>query len=602
MSVSRAVFVLVALIGLTAIAYPAGGQGEPPAAAPTTPSDAEGPAAESGFIPVDGGRLFYETAGAGPAVVFLHDGLLDHHSWDEQFAPWSRRYRVIRYDRRGYGRSTLPETPYSHLEDLGTILDALAVPSATVVGASSGGQLAVDFALAHPERVTTLVLVGAVVGGMDYSTHFTARNLRILGPLYQAQDVAATIELLTADPYSTAPESSAVRERVRQILTANPHHLTGPRGLAREPELAALPRLGDLSVPTLIVVGAADIPDVHAHAGALAAGIPGARRVVLPGGGHLVHLEAPEAFNQVVLDFLTPAEEKARQLIDSVPRLAFEELAPLFDYDPQAPLEATEHGSETRGEARVVDLTYASPHGGRVTAYLVLPPGDGPFAAVLFLHPGQGDRSTFVAEAVALAARGVVSLSIDAPFRRPGETRSGGFFNPENSRAMTIQTVVDLRRAVELLRSRPEVDPERIAYVGHSLGATFGGVLAGLEARLAGYVLMAGYPATTHSWRKGEHGIQVAFRHLLTAEQQAHYLELHRPLDALHYVHGAAPAPILFQFATRDEFITEADALAYFQVASEPKQIEWYDTDHFFNEEAQEKRLRWLTEVLSLGD
>ncbi len=116
MSISGIVIALVALIPLTAVASPADGQAPPS----TAPSDAAGPAVESGLLPVDGGRLFYETAGAGPAILLLHDGLLDHHSWDEQFAPWSRHYRVIRYDRRGFGRSTPPEAPYSDLEDLGT--------------------------------------------------------------------------------------------------------------------------------------------------------------------------------------------------------------------------------------------------------------------------------------------------------------------------------------------------------------------------------------------------------------------------------------------------------------------------------------------------
>ena len=141
----------------------------------------------------------------------------------------------------------------------------------------------------------------------------------------------------------------------------------------------------------------------------------------------------------------------------------WEHLRGWFAYEARRPLEVIEKSVDVRGQARVYDLTYASPKGGPVPAYLILPAGDGPIdAAVLFLHPGQGDRATFVPEGVTLAEFGVASLSIDAPHLRPVPWRSGfvDTEDPVHSRDSMIQTVVDLRRGIELLHPRLRRQPD----------------------------------------------------------------------------------------------------------------------------------------------
>ncbi|HEY4590308.1 MAG TPA: prolyl oligopeptidase family serine peptidase, partial [Thermoanaerobaculia bacterium] len=230
-----------------------------------------------------------------------------------------------------------------------------------------------------------------------------------------------------------------------------------------------------------------------------------------------------------------------------------------------------------------------------------LPPGAGKHPAVLFLHPGQGNRSTFLDEAVGLAKeRGFVSLTVDAPFLRPENRgkRGGNPWNPEVSRREQIQTVQDLRCGFDLLVSRPEVDPRRLAYVGHSLGATVGGILAGVEKRPVAFVLMAGYPLLTHAMEHGHDQGAIAFQELATAEQRNAYIKAMEPLNALHYVWEAPPARILFQLARRDEFITPWDAEVYVWAAREPKEVLWYDTDHYFNEAARRDRDEWLAKTL----
>lgn len=262
----------------------------------TTPAWAE-------FVEVPGGRLWYESRGEGPALVLLHDGLVSSATWDDQMPAFSRLYRTIRYDRRGYGKSESNREPYSHLDDLATFLDALKIDRAVLVGCDNGARLALDYALAHPDRVSALVLSGPVVSGFPFSEHFMRRGMANMKPLFQDHDFAGMVDAWVRDPYETAPANTRARERLRELFKlASP--LTNGFPDSRTPDRPALGHLGEVHIPTLIVVGESDIADIHAQSGALETGIPGARRVVLAGAGHLAHLEKPELFNETVLGFL----------------------------------------------------------------------------------------------------------------------------------------------------------------------------------------------------------------------------------------------------------------------------------------------------------
>ena len=554
----------------------------------------------TGFVDVPGGKLWYESRGQGSAMVFLHDGLLPSETWDEQIPVFEKSFRTVRYDRRGYGRSEPAKAPYSDIDDLAAVFDTLKIPKAILVACSYGGSLAVDFALAHPDRVEGLVLVGPVVTGLPYSQHFNRRGITNALPRFREGDTQKVVENWVNDPYITDAGSTRARERIRELLAKNPGPVAGANLQPTPPERPAARRLGEIRKPTLILLGASDIPDVHAHAGALENGIERARRVVIPGAGHLVHMEKPGEWNEIVLKFVSPGTAAAAYLKTLEGDRTREQSRSLFDYDAKAPLDIQEAGTETRGDVRVVDLTYASPMGGRVPAFLVLPPGEGKHPAVLFLHPGQGNRSTFLDEAVELAKdRGFVSLTISAPFLRPEAVR-GRVFDAEHDRKEQIQTIVDLRRGLDLLAARPEVDPARLAYVGHSLGATVGGTLAGIEKRPVAYILMAGLPSLSRANSHGDNRVATAFQTILTPEDQTAYVDALAPLDAVHYVGHAAPAKLLFQFAHRDEFITYWDAAVYIQAASGPKEVQWYDTDHSFNAEARKARGEWLGRVVGL--
>lgn len=554
----------------------------------------------AGSIEVLGGKLWYEVRGEGPAMVLLHDGLVPSGTWDGQMPAFSRLFRTVRYDRRGYGRSDAAKETFSDVDDLHAVLQSLKIDRAVLAGCSNGARLAVDYALAHPERVESLVLVGPVVSGLPYSEHFQRRGMERFRPMFRNKDADGLIAAWVQDRYILDPASARARERLRELLESSPNPLVN-RGLqSREPERPAVGRLAEIKVPALILVGASDIPDVHAHSGALEAGIQGSQRRVIPGAGHLVHLEQPELFNETVLTFLRPDDAAARYLASLRPVEGNENL---FDYDASAALEIEEAKTETRGKVKVIDLSYASPLGGRVPAFLVLPAGEGRHPAVVYLHHGQGDRTTYLDEAVAMAERGIVSLVIGAPFTRPeNRGRKVSPWEPVSSRKEQVQGIVDVRRGFDLLISRPEVDPKRLAYVGHSHGATIGGTLAAVERRPVGFVLMAGLPSLTRSYTHGHNPPAMAFQILITPEEQRAYVDALAPIDAVHWVGRAASAKLLFQFARRDAFISPWDAEVFVQAASEPKEVKWYDTDHFFldRDEARKDRMDWLARVLGL--
>ncbi len=272
----------------------------------------------------------------------------------------------------------------------------------------------------------------------------------------------------------------------------------------------------------------------------------------------------------------------------------------LFDYDQSAPLDIEVVAEQKRGVVTVHDIAYTSPKFGKVTAYLVVPPGSGPFAGLLFVHWGQGNREEFVDEAVALAELGVVSLSMDAPHARPHHWRPQDQ-TPEAALASDIQLIVDMRRGLDLLLARPDVDPQRIGYVGHSLGATKGGILAAVDKRVRAYVLMGGAVSLTHNYRVSSNPEIALYRDSIPTQEWEEFMLLLEPFDTAHYITTAAPASLLFQFARNDEFISEEEALLFEKLASEPKQTLWYDCAHDFNDEARRDRVAWLAAHLNLA-
>jgi dienelactone hydrolase len=285
----------------------------------------------------------------------------------------------------------------------------------------------------------------------------------------------------------------------------------------------------------------------------------------------------------------------------------FEELARQFDYDSKAPLDVREAGRQQRDGATVIDLSYASPRGGRVPAYLVVPRGHGPFAGVLFGHwmmPGSPlkNRGEFLEEAVVLARSGVVSLLIDATLVRPGykEDEHDEIRAAEQGSEAARQQVIDFRRGVDLLLSRTDVDPRRLAYVGHSFDAHVGAILAAVEKRIGSFVLMAGNYADEEYVFDPNNPQMLAIRRRIGDDRIRAYAREYAWDDPVYFVGHAAPAAVFLQFGSRDEPLPEKWARHNYELFSEPKKIAFYDAGHALDAQARLERDRWLAERLRL--
>ena len=278
-----------------------------------------------------------------------------------------------------------------------------------------------------------------------------------------------------------------------------------------------------------------------------------------------------------------------------------QELVRHYDYDKNAPIDLKTIGTQKRGDVTVYDITYASPKGGVVPAYLVVPSGKGTFAGVIWGHwywtnSEMRNRKQFLDEAVALAPTGVVSLLTDGPVARPGYVPNSEPLNEQRVQEW-VQQVVDMRRGVDLLLARKDVDPKRIAYVGHSYNASVGGVLSGVERRFKAFVLMAGPLSDELDVKNGGYD---EFRKQIGPEKFDAYMASHTYTDQGRFVSHAAPAFVFLQYATKEDFMTVDRARAYAGVVSEPKRFKLYEAPHALNAEARRDRLAFLAEQLKL--
>ncbi|CAA9457480.1 MAG: Beta-ketoadipate enol-lactone hydrolase [uncultured Rubrobacteraceae bacterium] len=263
---------------------------------------------ETGTAEVNGARIYYEAAGEGEPLVLVHAGIADSRMWEGQLKAFAERYRVIRYDMRGFGRTEMVEGPFSHHEDLRGLLDYLDVERTHLLGCSMGGGAVLDFALEYPQRVGNLVLVGSAVGGFgpDFDPPKEWDEL-------VAADEAGDLDLvseLEVGIWVVGPERSpdavdpSVRDLVWEMNLIALRNEAAGLGEEWESEPPAADRLPDLQAPTLLIVGDEDQPRVFAAADLLEKELPNARKVVMHGTAHVPNMERPEEFNRLVLDFL----------------------------------------------------------------------------------------------------------------------------------------------------------------------------------------------------------------------------------------------------------------------------------------------------------
>ena len=262
----------------------------------------------------------------------------------------------------------------------------------------------------------------------------------------------------------------------------------------------------------------------------------------------------------------------------------------LFGYDRGAPFGYHDRGLINHGyPIKIHDVSFASPKGGRVSGYLVVPPGRRRHPAVIYMHGSGGTRADFILLASWMAARGAVGLTLDSPFDRVTGAAKTGFAGLLQQRDLNVQSIVELRRAVDLLQSLPEVDPHRIAYVGYSAGAKTGAILAGVDHRFEAFDLMSGGAIAVDVYaREAPQRLRARIRRILD------------PVDPLRYIGRAAPAALFFQDGLRDAIVPRNALLALSRAGSRPKRLRWYDAGHPLDRRAYHDQLVWLSARLGL--
>jgi dienelactone hydrolase len=264
---------------------------------------------------------------------------------------------------------------------------------------------------------------------------------------------------------------------------------------------------------------------------------------------------------------------------------------PVYDYDESEPIARRDNGlANSDYPIKIHDISY---DGGaeRVPGFLLLPPGEGPYPAVIYLHGQGGDRLEMLYTASWIAGRRAVALTVESPYSPNRSIELGrGVAGLRKERDRTVQGVVELRRAVDLLQSLPQVDDDRIGFVGYSAGARTGAILAGVEPRIRAFVFMSG----------GEDSVD-EFMNLVDEEQRAEVRPLLEDTDGLKYIAQASPSKLFFQAGRKDSIVPKDALETLIKAGSEPKKVSWYDAGHDLAvAKAQNDQLEWLEQVLEI--
>lgn len=267
-------------------------------------------------VTLQGGvRLQVEEAGSGPAVLLMHAGVSERHMWDPQWAWLQERYRVLRWDWRGFGETPHVPGPFSYAADVVTIMDQLGIDRATLVGCSFGGSVAIKVAMEHPERVARLVLVGSGLPGFEGEN--PPQVLRMFEEVDEAlarDDAPRALSLMEQlwliGPRRTAADvDQAYLSRANELLQAADRPDNG--AVSQDRGWSALGGFGQIKVPVLVVVGEEDLPEIMACAREMARLLPPAEVRTIAGAAHLPNLERPQAFDEVLRPWFAETDRAA---------------------------------------------------------------------------------------------------------------------------------------------------------------------------------------------------------------------------------------------------------------------------------------------------
>ena len=261
---------------------------------------------KTGFAEVNDTRLYYEMVGRGHPLVLVHGWGFDTRMWDDQFEAFAKRFKVMRYDIRGFGKSAPPTIgkEYSHTKDLKALLNQLGIDHAYLIGLSMGGYIALDFTIEYPEMTKALILVDSTIGGFQWSKTWSELWKSIWKEAKKESVKAAKDLELKATFFEPALEKPDVAFRLKQMVSDySGWHFVNTDPL-RSLDPPAIDRLQEIRVPTLIIIGERDLPDFHMIADILNKKIQNSKRITLKRAGHVSCMETPKEFNQAVSRFL----------------------------------------------------------------------------------------------------------------------------------------------------------------------------------------------------------------------------------------------------------------------------------------------------------
>jgi pimeloyl-ACP methyl ester carboxylesterase len=262
------------------------------------------------FIQSGHARLAAECGGSGAPIVLLHAGVADRRMWSNQLQWLSAEFRALAYDRRGFGQTAHADEPYSHVKDLLAVIDAMTSRAAILVGCSQGGRIAIDTVLAYPDRVCALVLVAPAVSGEPDSDDFPPLIRAMVEELERAEEAGDLDRINAIEAHAWLDGPLAREGRVGGALRELFLEMNGialrsePLGTELEPP-SAIEHLHRIKVPTLLIWGDLDFPDVQQRCRQLAAALPNALACELAGTAHLPNLEQPTEFNRELRAFLS---------------------------------------------------------------------------------------------------------------------------------------------------------------------------------------------------------------------------------------------------------------------------------------------------------
>jgi 3-oxoadipate enol-lactonase len=263
----------------------------------------------TGFAPINGIQMYYEVNGEGEPIVFVHAGIADHRLWDDQVPYFSKNYKVITLDMRGFGQTEPIDAEYTNRRDITALMDFLGIEQAHIVGCSMGGGFSMDIAIETPERVKSLTMVGSGPGSLELEVD-EPEIFKQIAEIEKTGDLDLVAEYEARawfdGPTRTSDQVDAER-RAKSIdmnRIALGHQQKGLGKNVGRLEPGAAERLGELKIPVLVIVGEHDEPYAHAAADYMEEHIANVRRVDFKNTAHLPSLEHPDEFNRILAEFL----------------------------------------------------------------------------------------------------------------------------------------------------------------------------------------------------------------------------------------------------------------------------------------------------------